>query len=312
MDPLYAYWTVGTNSGGLYAKSLSSTSAPTITVLAPLQSPNAIAVNTNLFWASEATGEIDYMSAYNATHGVTSVKTIVAASDAGTAEPISMAADSTNIYWTDFGSGGVYQTARVGGTIITIAQGQNQPMGIAIDASKIYWTNNGTGAADGSVMSAPIWSADAGSSDEGGASGSPAVTLASGQTYAQGIAVDSTLRLLDVDLGLRSGRGKEARPAATHRSSSRAVRARPTGSSSTPIRSVSAYVYWTNNSSNTVYRAPVPSGGASAGTPTSIASGTAVQAPTSMAIDPPSTTNTTTPPYWANTGSGNITKLQVH
>jgi hypothetical protein len=101
----------------------------------------------------------------------------------------SIAVDSTNIYWTNYGSmepnntnGVVMRMPLGGGTATTIASGQHDPAAIAVDGTNVYWGNAGTQSAgylDGSIMKAPL-------------DGGTPVTLATGGGGVYGIAVDAT------------------------------------------------------------------------------------------------------------------------
>ena len=84
-------------------------------------------------------------------------------------QPVGLALDAKNIYWTDINPNGTYtypaivtQTPQYsgvvmqapigGGTPIMISWNQVAPKGIAVDATSIYWTNS----ASGQIMKAPI------------------------------------------------------------------------------------------------------------------------------------------------------------
>ena len=90
-----------------------------------------------------------------------------------------IAADGTNVYWTNLSPpGSVMMVPRNGGTPIVLAASQVYPWGVAVDATSVYWVNNGNNS-DGTVMKVPI-------------GGGTLVTLASGQDAPQGIALDGT------------------------------------------------------------------------------------------------------------------------
>jgi hypothetical protein len=91
----------------------------------------------------------------------------------GQNEPMGIAVDAVNVYWTDT-NGTVMSYALDGGATATIAAGQSSPNSVAVDSTFIYWTDVG----NGTVQEAPL-----------NGSG-PVVTLASAQTGASLIAVD--------------------------------------------------------------------------------------------------------------------------
>jgi len=89
-----------------------------------------------------------------------------------------MAFDDGGIYlaWTSV-DGTVNRIMRNGqGSAMVLASGQNNPFGVAGDTVNVYWANNG----DGTIMMVPI-------------DGGTPTMLASGQTGAQGVAVDQNV-----------------------------------------------------------------------------------------------------------------------
>jgi hypothetical protein len=62
----------------------------------------------------------------------------------GQTSPLAIAADGTNVYWTENGSANaVMSRAIAGGPVTTLATG-NQPFDIALDAACVYWTEQGS------------------------------------------------------------------------------------------------------------------------------------------------------------------------
>jgi hypothetical protein len=100
---------------------------------------------------------------------------------AGTGCPSDMAADATNVYWTDCGN--VLSAPLAGGATNTIKGGLTgaSPTGITVDATSVYWTDNWPNDAPygNTVRSAPI----AGGADS---------ALAAGQSAPYGITADAT------------------------------------------------------------------------------------------------------------------------
>jgi hypothetical protein len=91
------------------------------------------------------------------------------------AATLGLAADATNLYWTNsnpMGTGSVMQCAKAdcAGTVFTLAYHRNSPRGIAVDGTDVYWTEE-------SVYRCTI----------GGCGGGPVMVAAAG---GQALAVD--------------------------------------------------------------------------------------------------------------------------
>src|SRR5512142_2421367 len=54
--------------------------------------------------------------------------------------PLSIAVDTSSVYWTNADGGTVMKVSKAGGTPKSLASGQNNPYGIAVDATNVYWT----------------------------------------------------------------------------------------------------------------------------------------------------------------------------
>ena len=92
----------------------------------------------------------------------------------GASNPVYVAIDSVNVYWTDFNYGMVMAVPLAGGTPVTLAMGE-APYGIATDGSSVYWSDWG----NGTVMKIAL-------------NGGVITTLASEQDNPLTIAVDAT------------------------------------------------------------------------------------------------------------------------
>jgi hypothetical protein len=96
-------------------------------------------------------------------------------------QPYAITADSTNVYWTLYVTGGksvVLEAPIAGGAATLVASGLGFPAGIAVDTTNVYWTDNFAGT----VMKAPL------------AGGTPTVIASGtfGQNFPFGIAVDQS------------------------------------------------------------------------------------------------------------------------
>jgi hypothetical protein len=77
--------------------------------------------------------------------------------DAGPVQTANLvAADSTNVYWTDSTANAVMQMTKGGGSVITLEPEQFSPTGLGIDATHVYW-----------IASRTLWSTSIGGNDSG-------------------------------------------------------------------------------------------------------------------------------------------------
>jgi hypothetical protein len=75
---------------------------------------------------------------------------------------LAIAADTTNVYWANWGSfeesynGSIASAPSSGGTVTTLAAERNDPISIAVDDSYVYWTDWGENAwSNGAVLRVP-------------------------------------------------------------------------------------------------------------------------------------------------------------
>ena len=115
---------------------------------------------------------------------------VLTSTDAST-NPLGLAIDGTNIYFTTIGTsanndqdGAIWKMPLAGGTPVAIATGQDFPYSIAVRGSSVYWTNydpaTDTGPTSGRVLSVPI------------AGGATPNAIGVGQAYPWGVATDNT------------------------------------------------------------------------------------------------------------------------
>jgi hypothetical protein len=207
----------------------------------------------------------------------------------GTGNPFSIALDATYVYWTNafFGStGNISRAPLVGGATTLVASGLGSagvgPFGLAVDATHAYWTINNTNSP---VMRVAL-------------SGGTPATLASGQSYPQYMAIDST-NVYFTTLG------PNANP-----SLGSLMRVPLAGGTPTTLTSVDTpgdvlvaggSIYWisggTNGNSGRILRMPT-----SGGTPTTLISGLLQAA--RLAVDATSV-------YVTNPGAGTVLRVPI-
>jgi hypothetical protein len=97
----------------------------------------------------------------------------------GQSFPFSIAADASNVYWTNAsGDGALLSVPSTGGTPKTLASAIGMAR-LAIDASNAYLSTPGPSSNDGAILRLPL-------------AGGSATTLVSGLTTPEGIAVDGS------------------------------------------------------------------------------------------------------------------------
>jgi hypothetical protein len=106
----------------------------------------------------------------------------------GLNHPFMIAADDSNVYWTEFGDDQNSQNGSVkscpasgcGAGPLVYAVVQSSPRGIAVDAQKVYWGTSTSQTQNGAIWSCPI----------AGCNGQPTMVVAANAPF--GVALDGT------------------------------------------------------------------------------------------------------------------------
>jgi sugar lactone lactonase YvrE len=94
--------------------------------------------------------------------------------------PFALATDGTNLYWTNYGGGGVVALSLAGGEPATIASGVSQPNQIAVTGGTVYFSSS---AVD-EIYAAPTTGITDG--------GPPSIFVAAGPTSTDSFVYDGT------------------------------------------------------------------------------------------------------------------------
>jgi hypothetical protein len=292
------FW-INTGMGGPMDGSVDTvlTTGGTTTPLASMFSPRDIAVvptmtGTLLLWTSSVTGGMQTGAVTEWTNGSPPVTTTLT-SKLESPEGITSALSgiNTEIFWTDYLSGSIFQGVPNGPGMITaksIAQG-NYPYHVAADQQFVYWTNEGTAATmppNGSVSSLDYTSMTATPTALAANQDTPREIALAVTTDAQGHAsATSVYWATFVDDGAITR--VDLTPAPGPPVVMASGLAFPNG-----IAVDATYVYWSNRNAGTIMSLPLK---ATPGTaPTVLA--TNQQAPGEMAVD-------ATAVYWINGGN---------
>lgn len=199
----------------------------------------------------------------------------------GLNRPLSVAVDSSYLYWSEMGSGSDTGTLKKmeisSGSITTLATDLKQPYYIAIDETSVYWTefSYAGGAGSGAMKKVDI-------------AGGSVTTLASGEYQPLTIAVDAAnVYWAEYEGGTIHKIGKDGSDLADL-ATGRYPR--------TVIDSTS--VYWTETTLGNVRKV-----GLDGGTVTTLASGR--NQPNCIAVDASSV-------YWTDAGSGTLNKMGIN
>jgi hypothetical protein len=163
------FWTVNSSSGGgVFKMPLDGGS---VTQIWSGSGARAIAVSgSNAFFTTMTSPGTNSGTVRKVSVNGGSATTLV--SNQG--DPIALAVDGTNVFWTNLANNNVRKVSVNGGSATTIASNFPQPSGIAIDSSSVYFLSS----IDGGVRKV-------------GKNGGSVVQLATGQAQPAGIAVDA-------------------------------------------------------------------------------------------------------------------------
>ncbi len=198
VDATHLYWGTGNGTAGnamVYSVPITGGSPALLTTVTTNgQQPYALAVGGTSLYFTDRWSQVWTLPAAG---GVGSVLVTTAANQSMGQQTAAIVADANNVYFTTWAQGSVLEIPRSGGTLITLTSGltyatpNTNPYNIAISGGYVYWTNPGGGQSGvdhaGTVQRAPI-------------GGGTVQTLASGQAFPYGLAVDAT-SVYWIDLG---------------------------------------------------------------------------------------------------------------
>ena len=169
LDTTSVYFT-NFDDGTVMSVPKDGSSGPSVVAMSQTQ-PSGIAVDdTYVYWVNDTTsGGVEELAK---TASPSTPPTELSVAD----DPVGVAVDAVNVYFTSENEGIVYQVPIAGGTTITLAMSLNEPTAITTMGGYVYYTDYG----DGTVQRVPS-----------GGSGA-VVLMASGVSQPVALALDAT------------------------------------------------------------------------------------------------------------------------